>query len=674
MATPSAAASDALAVAGAAPTRPVGPLTPDEASKRGAKVPSTPLVSRRQLAWLPADGSAVDAALWLSRGPAVVTAAAHLPAPKQVDAGAGWPSAVVIADEPDGGADATLPVWFAWLSWYARQRAAGAAPFVALVAYPRALAALRALLAERAAAAAATGGATVTGSLDEVLPLAALRDRFPFVGPASASASADDAEPLAQVVLAVAHVLSCASVAAPAGPPLDALRAAAAAPVGAAWAAMCCDGEPAVRALPLAPHALLLATQWFTPPQPARGAELGTALVANCRGGFAGGPDAVLLVTEAAGDAATVPGEAALGGGDVLRLARQPLGRRLTFADALTTLLETDEGTGDDDALLLVANADVYVEDVAPLFSLDLRGVALALSRWEHDDGSGPAAAAAAAAPPADAFSQDAWLLRAGDARALLAAPGAAARLAVPLGVRGCDNVIAAELLAARLRLANPAASVVLRHVHGSGARGYAPHEYVVAPRFLGVQVAAVSPYALVDKPAALAALAVEPGSPLLRFEGPVLLSATAGVPLDGRRLWVPPAMAEGAALRLRPWSGACVGVQTRDTVVAVLGAPLGGAEPGDGGGAEAVDEQARDAAAALTVQAWLNDAVPRLAAVARLLPHRCLVAVPAPLLRAPNAVAALRKALPGRKLAAVPAGGSLFVPAGGALLGVQMT
>jgi hypothetical protein len=125
------------------------------------------------------------------------------------------------------------------------------------------------------------------------------------------------------------------------------------------------------------------------------------------------------------------------------------------------------------DAVNVIANSDIYFDHTLRdnIHKLDEDEV-WALSRWDD--------AGTTLVPYHRADSQDAWIVRGGPHE--VEAP-------YTMGMPGCDNAIAHELVKRRYMVTNPCMTVKAIHLHRSGYRTYRtgpgrPKQYVVPPPY----------------------------------------------------------------------------------------------------------------------------------------------------------------------------------------------
>jgi hypothetical protein len=153
--------------------------------------------------------------------------------------------------------------------------------------------------------------------------------------------------------------------------------------------------------------------------------------------------------------------------------------RRFSEFFAIASLIPEEWGDGRD-AVVIIANADIYFDESVVLAETIPASEAWALSRWDvlpeglvlHDN---------------QGMSQDAWVLRAPFAwiRSEWVWLGGCFHMGVP----GCDNRLAYELDCAGYLVRNPARQVKAYHLHQSGVRNYDSKTPRVPPPYLAVPV-----------------------------------------------------------------------------------------------------------------------------------------------------------------------------------------
>lgn len=186
---------------------------------------------------------------------------------------------------------------------------------------------------------------------------------------------------------------------------------------------------------------IALIQQYYRNADPNRQAELDICLRRNLENVLI---DEVHLLTEESLDLRAFPGH---------RKTRQiVIAERLTFARAFGYANENDPHGR---STWLLANADIWFDDsLAALENVALDGVAFALTRHDvHADGS-----LALVVPEFAHGSQDAWVFK---------TPVPVERMftTFALGIPGCDNRIAHELIVAGYKLLNPSLTIVARHL-----------------------------------------------------------------------------------------------------------------------------------------------------------------------------------------------------------------
>jgi hypothetical protein len=193
------------------------------------------------------------------------------------------------------------------------------------------------------------------------------------------------------------------------------------------------------------------------------------------------------------------------------KLEERILGKRLNYADVINWIYKDAPA----DAIIVFANADIYLGDWRVMWSVDLESTALALLRWDVKATGEPVLFG----PRAD--SQDTWAL---SAAAVKSRTWDWAALDFPFGQGGCDNAIAVELFRQKFLVVNPALSLKTYHMHESGVRTYDPRDIVSKPMYMHIQPTGIHDLnPVTNLPAAAHELKPEPFD--RRIAGP--LSAT---------------------------------------------------------------------------------------------------------------------------------------------------
>lgn len=120
----------------------------------------------------------------------------------------------------------------------------------------------------------------------------------------------------------------------------------------------------------------------------------------------------------------------------------------------------------------LVANGDIVFDDsIKGLDEQKLKGVFLALSRWEVDE------AGKRKELNRNAASQDSWIFQ--------SPVRVSESMKFHLGTPGCDNRIAMLMDRLGYQVSNPAMSLVTQHLHHSEVRTYSPANRIPGPYLL---------------------------------------------------------------------------------------------------------------------------------------------------------------------------------------------
>lgn len=186
---------------------------------------------------------------------------------------------------------------------------------------------------------------------------------------------------------------------------------------------------------------IALIQQYYRTADPGRQEELDICLRRNLENALI---EEVHLLTEEPLDLSSFPGEC--------KAQQTVIAERLTFARAFAHASDRDpQGR----MSWLLANADIWFDaSLAVLADVSLDGVVFALTRHDiRPDGS-----LALVVPEFAHGAQDAWVFK---------TPIALERMSsgFALGLPGCDNRIAHELLAAGYKVFNPSLTIVARHL-----------------------------------------------------------------------------------------------------------------------------------------------------------------------------------------------------------------
>ena len=133
--------------------------------------------------------------------------------------------------------------------------------------------------------------------------------------------------------------------------------------------------------------------------------------------------------------------------------------KRLTYAHFLQYVKERVPSN----TIVVLANSDIYVDNLSDLWSINLKNAMLALLRWDITD-EGPEIFG----PRAD--SQDTWIVLSDSVKSI---KWNYDPFNVQLGQPGCDNVFAGQMLQNRFVLYNPALTIKTYHLHKTQIRNY---------------------------------------------------------------------------------------------------------------------------------------------------------------------------------------------------------
>ena len=295
-----------------------------------------------------------------------------------------------------------------------------------------------------------------------MLCLEELTDVYPYTGPVW-DGTLDDAKVLVPLTLRLGRTFPVAAEA------LSPSRRETVARFGLAV-------ESALRA----PPPLWLVTQYYEPVKAKRRREIRACLEANLANPLV---DRVVLLNETA----CAPQHE--------KITETVIGSRLTYADVLRWVAAKDFAPGQEDAIIVFANADIFLDSASfrLLWSVNMADPArfFALLRWEV---AGTDAASVSAAqlfgPRGD--SQDTWVVSAAAVKRLLpaadAGPAAWTPFEIPFGKAGCDNAITVEMLRKKFQVVNPALNLRTFHFHASQERSYDPADIVDRPMYFHIQ------------------------------------------------------------------------------------------------------------------------------------------------------------------------------------------
>ena len=133
--------------------------------------------------------------------------------------------------------------------------------------------------------------------------------------------------------------------------------------------------------------------------------------------------------------------------------------KRLTYAHFLQYVKERVPSN----TIVVLANADIFLDSLSDLWSINMKNAMLALLRWDvTDEGS------EIFGPRAD--SQDTWIVLSDSVKSV---NWNYDPYNVQLGQPGCDNVFAGQMLQNRFVLYNPALTIKTYHLHKTQIRNY---------------------------------------------------------------------------------------------------------------------------------------------------------------------------------------------------------
>jgi len=147
--------------------------------------------------------------------------------------------------------------------------------------------------------------------------------------------------------------------------------------------------------------------------------------------------------------------------------------KRLTYAHFLQYVKERVP----KNTIVILANADIYVEDLLDVWKINLKNAMLSLLRWDvTEDG------AELFGPRAD--SQDMWIVLSDSVKEV---EWAYEPFDIQLGQLGCDNAFAGLMLRNRFVLYNPALSLKTYHLHQSQIRTYMREDAIQTSLYVNI-------------------------------------------------------------------------------------------------------------------------------------------------------------------------------------------
>lgn len=149
------------------------------------------------------------------------------------------------------------------------------------------------------------------------------------------------------------------------------------------------------------------------------------------------------------------------------KIQQQIIKKRLTYAHFLQFVKDRVPAN----TIVILANADMYMEDLTDLWKINLKSTMLSLLRWDVTE-DGPQLFG----PRAD--SQDTWVILSDSVKEV---DWAYEKFDVQLGQPGCDNVFAGQMLQNRFVLYNPALTIKTYHLHKTNVRNYTKDDMIRA-------------------------------------------------------------------------------------------------------------------------------------------------------------------------------------------------
>lgn len=210
---------------------------------------------------------------------------------------------------------------------------------------------------------------------------------------------------------------------------------------------------------------LHLFTQVWKPTQKQRLEELQTAFFMNANNPYVHSIHVSLDGDDAADVFAKIPQDL------MHKIVYTPITARLTYRSSMEYMKTLP--AGDFTALI---NTDIYFdESIRELWNMSMKNTCVSLLRYES---SVKYALGVPKTPIPNIFgpradSQDAWFFAVDDLNAHYNSGESWSELDFRLGVPGCDNAIAGELLRRRWNVVNPAFSIRALHLHESNVRSY---------------------------------------------------------------------------------------------------------------------------------------------------------------------------------------------------------
>jgi hypothetical protein len=150
--------------------------------------------------------------------------------------------------------------------------------------------------------------------------------------------------------------------------------------------------------------------------------------------------------------------------------------KRLTYAHFLQFVKDRVP----KNTIAILANADIFMDNLLDLWRINLNRKMLALLRWDIKDSD--LDTAELFGPRAD--SQDTWIVLSDSVKET---DWAYEQLDVQLGQPGCDNVFAGQMLQHRFVLYNPALTLKTYHLHNTEIRNYTKADAIRAKLYVNL-------------------------------------------------------------------------------------------------------------------------------------------------------------------------------------------
>jgi hypothetical protein len=150
------------------------------------------------------------------------------------------------------------------------------------------------------------------------------------------------------------------------------------------------------------------------------------------------------------------------------------IGKRLTYAHFLQYVKERVP----KNTIVMLANADIFFEDLSDLWKINMKSVMLSLLRWDVKEDSDPELFG----PRAD--SQDTWIVLSDSVKEVT---WKYEPFDIQLGKPGCDNIFAGLMLRNHFVLYNPALTLKTYHLHLTAIRNYNNDDVIRASLYVNI-------------------------------------------------------------------------------------------------------------------------------------------------------------------------------------------